>query len=279
MSEQSEPGDVGRAANATPGSDLGRHAIEPQHASNGTVEHVGARLVVLARRCDDAGAERLGEEQPVAGTEPALDEDPIGMDPSRHAESVLRLVVHDRVATGDDPAGLGDLVGAAAEDLGDDRLWHVSREAGHGEREHHLAPHRVDVRHGVGGGDRAPRVRVVHYRREEIDRLHDRHVGTDPVDGRVVGALEPDEQVRVAGVVGGLDAGEHLLEISRSHLGSSAGARGVRGEPDLLAARRRVGHDAVKTRAKRLAIPRSRRRPGPAASGSGRGWSRDRRTG
>src|SRR6266852_1368947 len=93
------------------------------------------------------------------------------------------------------------------------------------------------------GSSRAPRVGVVHHRREEIDRFHDRHVGTDPVHGRVVGAPQPDEQVGVMTVGSGLDDGEHLLEISRSHLGSSAGAGGVRGEPDFLAARRRVGHD------------------------------------
>ena len=138
-------------------------------------------------------------------------------------------------------------VRAAAEHLGDDGPVELARESGHGQREEHLATHRVDVRHGVRGGDRPPGVRVVDHGREEVDRLHDRDIVRDPEHRRVVGPAQPDEEVtrRLRGdAVPPLESEQHLLEVSRSHLGGSPRAGGVRGETDLLAAGVRVGHRA-----------------------------------
>jgi len=89
-----------------------------------------------------------------------------------------------------------------------------------GEGEQHLAAHRVDVRHRVGRGAGAPRVRVVHDGRKKVDGLDDGDVVTDPVDGRVVGSGQANEQVALGvgrEVRGTLERREHSWRF-RSHL-------------------------------------------------------------
>ncbi len=163
------------------------------------------------------------------------------MHPARDAESVLGLGVHDRMSSGDDAASLADLVGATVEDGSDDLLGEVSREPGHVQREEHLPAHGVHIRHRVGGSDGAVDVRVIDDGREEIHRLDDGEVLAHPVDGGIIALAEPHEKVRVAML---LEPPQHVLEISRTHLGGSPRARRVAGEPDLLAARR-IGQLAV----------------------------------
>ena len=98
----------------------------------------------------------------------------------------------------DDP-GLGGDLGAAGEDLGE----HVGTELAERERDEvqrqdRRRPHRVDVGERVGGGDPAEVARVVDDRGEEVDGLDQRQVVAEPIDGRVVGGVEADQQVRVA---------------------------------------------------------------------------------
>src|SRR6266850_5875701 len=259
--EQAEAGDVGGAGGAMLARHARRHAIEPQHALHRALEHLRRGLVVLRRRRDHAGAERLGQEDAVARTQAPLDEDTIRMHAPGHAEPILRLGIDHGVAAGDDAARLGDLLRAAAEDVRDDGLVEVAREAGDREREEHLAAHGVHVGHCIDCGDRAPRPRVVHHGREEVDRLHDGEVRRHAIDGGVVRGAEADEQValRLGRQPGRpLQPRQHLLEISRSHLGRSAGAGGVRRQTDPLAGvhggilrlttGRSVGWDSTKAR-------------------------------
>ena len=59
----------------------------------------------------------------------------------------------------------------------------------------------------------------------------------DTVDGSVIAPSEPYEQIRV---LVPREAAQHVLEISRTHLGRSARTGRVAGEADLLA---RLGID------------------------------------
>jgi len=77
--EQPESRDVRGPTDVTVGRDLGGHTVEPEHALHGTLDDVDGRFAVLRRGGDDARAERLGEEEPVSRTKPALDEDAIGV--------------------------------------------------------------------------------------------------------------------------------------------------------------------------------------------------------
>jgi len=99
--------------------------------------------------------------------------------------------------TGEHPSCLGHLLRPAAQDLGDDLRRQVGGEAADVECQHYLAAHGVDVAHRVGGGDGTVVVGVIHHGREEVERLDDRHLVVDPVDGGIVAHLQPDEQVGV----------------------------------------------------------------------------------
>ena len=57
--------------------------------------------------------------------------------------------------------------------------------------------HGVDVRQRVGRGDLAKQERVVDHRREEVDGLHEPQVLPYAEDARIVGGIEPHEQVVV----------------------------------------------------------------------------------
>src|SRR5207244_1262201 len=105
---------------------------------------------------------------------------------------------------------------------------------------------------------------------KEVHRRDDRHVGGDAIDRGVVGRAQADEQVGLR-ATHGLESLEHLLEISRSHLGRTAGAGGVRGEPDL-----RVGvlrHRGLKTCPPGPPIRRTDLSPRRPAAGTGFTWS------
>ena len=66
---QTEPGDVGAGVNAVDPSRWTSAAVLFKRASSGdrAVDQLRRRAAELDRRADDAGAERLGEDQHVAG--------------------------------------------------------------------------------------------------------------------------------------------------------------------------------------------------------------------
>lgn len=57
--------------------------------------------------------------------------------------------------------------------------------------------HGVDVRQRVSRGDLAKQERVVDHRRKEVDGLHEAQVFAHTEDTRIVGGIEPHEQVVV----------------------------------------------------------------------------------
>jgi hypothetical protein len=69
------------------------------------------------------------------------------------------------------------------------------REGRDREREQRRAAHRENVVERVGGGDCTVVARVVDDRREEVEREDERPLVVEPVDSRVVGRCEPDEEV------------------------------------------------------------------------------------
>src|SRR5438876_395892 len=80
VAQETEAGDVRRTRRAGIPRDARRDAIEPQHALDRGRHGLVWCGAVLRGRGDDAGAEPLGEEQPIAGAQTALDEHAVGMD-------------------------------------------------------------------------------------------------------------------------------------------------------------------------------------------------------
>ena len=85
--------------------------------------------------------------------------------------------------------------------------------------------HGVDVRQRVGRGNLAKQERVVDHRREEVDGLHETQVIANAKDARIVGGIEPHEQVVVMHIG---QVAQDLGEGSGSQLSGST-ARGRHG--------------------------------------------------
>ena len=127
----------------------------------------------------------------------AVGEHAVERDKAAHGQAVLGLVVVDGVAARDGAARLDALVGAARQNL----TGNLNTQAtGYAEQVHGMArptAHGVDVRQRVSRSNLAKQERVVDHRREEVDGLHEAQVIADAEDTRVVGGIEPHEQVVV----------------------------------------------------------------------------------
>ena len=114
-----------------------------------------------------------------------------------HGQTVLGLVVVDGVAARDGAIRLDALVGAARQNLAGNLNAQAARNA---QQVHGMArppAHGVDVRQRVGRGDLAKEERVVNHRWEEVNGLHEPQVLPYAEDARIVGGIEPHEQVVV----------------------------------------------------------------------------------
>ena len=244
MAEETEPGDVGGGAQAGGDGEVGGVAVEPQHRLDGAVEPGGVAPAAAGRGEDDASAEGLRQVETVASAEGGLAQQAGGVREAEDAEAVLGLVVPDRVAAGDGAAGLGDLVGAAADDAGGDVGREVLGEGGDVEGEHDLAAHRVDVGHGVGGGDGAVLPGVVDERGEEVEGGNDGGARVDAVDGGIIGRPEPGEEVGMRFGVERLGQWrQNLRQGLRARLGRSAAAAGQVRQPDLVCSHATIVRD------------------------------------
>ena len=130
-------------------------------------------------------------------------------------QPVLRLVVADRVAAGEDRPRLARRLRGAREHLAEHRDGELLGERGDGEREERPPTHREDVVERVRRRDPPERVRIVHHGWEEVDGEDERGLLVEPVDGRVVGGVEADEQI---GRLGRDEPLEQLLEPRRGVL-------------------------------------------------------------
>ena len=96
------------------------------------------------------------------------------------------------------------------------------------QRQQRRAAHRVDVGERVGGCDAAPVIRVVDDGGEEVRGDDDREVVAQPVDGGVVGGVEPDEQIGIAGrpdrCVEAAHQSQHSAQVGRRQLAGAARA-------------------------------------------------------
>ena len=197
MSDQAKARDVGAAMKLEVLGQTNRSLVEGPHR----VKH-GCGLVLfdelaLNGRSDDARADRLGQQQNIAYACAAVGEHTVKRDKATHGQAVLGLVVVDGVAARDGTAGLDALVGAARQNL----AGNLNAQAtGYAKQVHGMArpsTHGVDVRQRVCRGDLAKQERVVDHRWEEVDGLHEAQVIANAEDARIVGGIEPHEQVVV----------------------------------------------------------------------------------
>ena len=182
-------------APANRSQDVGGRLVQHRHRRDGERDELPPARPFLDRGPDDAGAEPLGEDQPIAGARAGVGPDAIGIDRAGHGIAELHLGIAYRVAAEQRDAGFAQLVVAAQEDLldgvGVEDLVGKPRDR---QRRHGRPAHRVDVAERVGGGDLAVSERVVDDRREEVHRLHERRAAArPPVHTGIVGGPEVDQ--------------------------------------------------------------------------------------
>ena len=73
----------------------------------------------------------------------------------------------------------------------------LKRHPKYGQRHDGLATHGVDIRDGIGGGDAAEVVRIIHHRHEEVGGGDDAVLVIDLPDGCIVTGFRTDEKLRI----------------------------------------------------------------------------------
>jgi len=226
VTQQAEAGDVGRRARTDPLGDFRRVAVKTHHPRRRFHEIIWPGLVGLGGSGDAAGAQRLGQDQPVAGARAAFSQQPVGGSQPHHRQANLRLFVLDRMPASDDRARLAHLLGQADHDLCDHLRGQGGRQRGDVQRQQRTPAHRIDIAQGVGGGNRAVLVRVVHNRCEEVGGDDQRARLVEPVHGSIVRRAQTYQQVGVihrAEEV--LQGAQHVRQGLRGQFGRSASAR------------------------------------------------------
>src|SRR5581483_8760030 len=192
-------------------------------------------VVRLGRGRDEAGPQRLGQHQLVAGLRRRVGPDLLRVDDAGDGHAELDLSVAHRVSANDEAARLHAAIGPAAEDLAEpvqaELVVRVADQVQGGLR---LASHRVDVAQGVGGGHLAVDERVVDNGREEIDGLNDRNLLGQLVDTGVVVRVGADKEI---GIADSWYATQDLRDPLGGYHARSTGARGEINEAASFLAR------------------------------------------
>src|ERR1051325_250629 len=124
MAGQAEAGDVGAGVGAELKHYIAADVVELNHAGTGGFKKLRRAVAALGGRGYDAGAERLGENEDIAGLGGGVGDDLLGMDQARNRVAELDFRIADRVAADDDGAGLGKAFGPAALDVAEPgELW------------------------------------------------------------------------------------------------------------------------------------------------------------
>ena len=205
-----------------PAQCLGRAAVQRAHGHHSLLDQRRLRALELDRGPDDAGAERLGEEQDVARLRAGIGEDSSGINRTGDRVAELDFPILDRVPSEERDTGPAQRIEAAAKNGADRRaIDPFSGEARNGERRQRTSAHRVDVAQRVGGSDLTIGVRIVDDRGKEIDRLHQRRSPLPPVHTRIVRGPEVHQDA-VVDRCG--DVTQHLSELACGEFARSTGA-------------------------------------------------------
>ncbi len=138
------------------------------------------------------------------------------MDKTQDDQPVFGLFILDGMPAGQHHAGFAGFLGAAAQDFGADLSRQIGRQGGDIQRQERPPAHGVDIREGIGGGDGAIIVRIVHHRGEEIGGDDQGALRIQTPDRRVVRLTQTHQQVRViAGRENALQRAQHLRQRLR----------------------------------------------------------------
>jgi len=208
-------------------------AVEALHPHDGIGKVFRGCLVALEGGCDDACAKRFGEEESVAGAGAGFGQQTVAAGNPEHDQPEFRFIILDRMSTGDDrPSFAGFFRGAADDSLGELERQR-GREGGDVEGEERLAAHRVNVRKGICGSNRAVIVGVIHNRGEKVHRGDEGLLLVETPNSSVISGIEPDEQFRAGNALESFfDWQQNLRQRFRVDFRSSTRAGGERSQAD-----------------------------------------------
>ena len=227
MSEQAVTGHVGASVDRELLEKPRGGAIETAHAGDSLFKMFGLDAVALVGCGYHAGADWLGQDQPVARLRAGFGKDSVGVHLARHRQAVLRFLVGHGVPTGDHRSGFQYLVRAAQEDAAQDVQVEVVRKACEVQGKERLASHGVDVAQSVGSRNLAERVGIVYDRREEVRRADDGLLVVHAIDGSIIGCGQTYQEIAIG--LGGKGA-QNLRELGGAEFARSPRASGQAGQ-------------------------------------------------
>jgi hypothetical protein len=139
------------------------------------------------------------QHQHVTRACPGVREHPRRVHQSGYRVAELHLIVRHTVAADECAPRFGNLLRSAAQNGTEIVNVALAWIAENGQRRQRTAAHRVNIAQRIRRGDSAERIRIVHNRREEVERLHESALLRQPVDARIVRGVEADHHVGIAG--------------------------------------------------------------------------------
>ena len=101
------------------------------------------------------------------------------------------------MSSGYNHPGFVGLVIASVKNLPDPFFFHCFRHAQHVQRQLRFPAHGVDIRNGVGCGNLAKQIGIVHNRRKKVHRLDQCRFVVDYIHAGVIAFVKADDQPRV----------------------------------------------------------------------------------
>ena len=223
VAQQGEAGHIGAAVHRVVHQHIPGCLVQGGHLPVDALQHRRFHQLRLGGGGDDPHAQRLCEQQHVAGSGAAVGEHLIRVDKARHRQAVDGLGPVDGMPAGDDRPRLVGLGVAAPQDLVYRVLVHGFGQAHDVQRGAGLAAHGVHVAQGIGRRDLAEEIWVIHDGREKVRGLHQGHLVGDYIDAGIVAFVVAHDE---PGVVVGFKALQHAGQRARAHLGPAARAAG-----------------------------------------------------
>src|SRR6267154_4297997 len=181
MADQAEASDVshGMASILLFADQLRGLSVQSSHRLNGSVDPSWLSFNILNRGRDHSGAERLCQNQGVAGLGASVGKNFLWMNQAGDSVPKLGFVVTNAMAADHGTSGLDHLRKTAGQYAFENCEISFLGEADQSERRQRPPTHGVNVAEGVGGGNMSESVRVVNDGRKKIDGLHQGLVGCD----------------------------------------------------------------------------------------------------
>ena len=198
-----------------------RRPVQRGHG-NFSRRHAG-RIIApnLAAKRQHTRAQRLGEDQRVAGIWFFQRVGHGGIDHARDGKTKFDFIILDAVSADERDAGLLENLHRAVEHLKNNfarQFFGGKRQ--HAQRRARFAAHRVDVRKAIRRADFSEEPGIVHARREHVHRLHEAKVVCNPVNRRVIGGGQPGNH---RGIFHRWQPAQHRVQISGRDLRGAAG--------------------------------------------------------